>query len=45
MIIVGEKEQAEGKVAVRSRNRGDLGAVPADEFIEMAIKEDRERTR
>lgn len=33
MLIVGEKEQAEGKVAVRKHGEGDLGSLTADEFI------------
>ncbi len=45
MIIVGEKEQAEGKVAVRSRNRGDLGQMELDEFITMAVNEDKSRAK
>ena len=33
MLVVGAKEMEEGKVAVRSRKEGDLGAVALDEFI------------
>jgi threonyl-tRNA synthetase len=34
MIIVGEKEQAAGKVAVRRHGQGDLGAMTIEEFIQ-----------
>jgi threonyl-tRNA synthetase len=33
MLIVGEKEAGEGKVAVRNRAGVDLGAVPLGEFV------------
>jgi len=33
MLIIGDKEQAAGAVAVRTRKGEDLGAVPLDEFI------------
>ena len=33
--IVGEKEQAEGKVAVRHRTEVDKGAITTDQFIEI----------
>jgi threonyl-tRNA synthetase len=36
MLVVGEKEMAEGKVAVRHRTEGDKGAVGLNEFVEMA---------
>src|SRR6201999_2532054 len=29
MLVIGEKEQSAGAVAVRERTRGDLGAMPA----------------
>ena len=38
MLIIGEKEQTEGSVAVRSRKAGDMGAMAADEFIAYAKK-------
>lgn len=34
MLIVGEKEVAEGKVAIRRHGQGDQGSVALDEFIE-----------
>jgi threonyl-tRNA synthetase len=35
MLVIGEKEAADGKVAVRHRTEGDKGTVPAAEFIEQ----------
>jgi threonyl-tRNA synthetase len=39
MLVVGDKEAAEGTVAVRSRAGGDQGARPVAAFIESAKKE------
>jgi threonyl-tRNA synthetase len=36
MLIIGDKEQAAGAVAVRLRNGEDLGAMPVDAFVERA---------
>ncbi|MBS5547313.1 MAG: threonine--tRNA ligase [Lachnospiraceae bacterium] len=33
MLVLGEKEVAEGAITVRSRDQGDLGAANLDEFI------------
>jgi threonyl-tRNA synthetase len=33
MLIVGDKEQAQDKVAIRSREKGDLGAAPLKQFL------------
>ncbi len=41
MLIVGEKEEADGTVSVRSRFAGDEGARPLDEFIDAICKEIR----
>jgi threonyl-tRNA synthetase len=43
MLVVGEKEQAAGTVAVRDRVEGDLGAVPLAELAERLEREVRER--
>jgi threonyl-tRNA synthetase len=46
MLIVGEKEQAAGAVAVRDRVDGDLGALPVGELasrLEAEVKEKRIR--
>ena len=36
MLVVGDKEVAEGAVAVRSRSGGDLGPDSVDEFVRKA---------
>lgn len=41
MLIVGEKEEAEGKVSVRSRFLGDEGQKDLQEFIDAICKEIR----
>ena len=37
MLIVGEKEQAEGAVSVRDRKEGDTGSVKLNEFIDCLL--------
>jgi threonyl-tRNA synthetase len=45
MLILGEKESEDGGiVAVRSRDKGDLGAVPTGEFIAQVRKEIDDRS-
>ncbi|HEY4125825.1 MAG TPA: His/Gly/Thr/Pro-type tRNA ligase C-terminal domain-containing protein, partial [Rhizomicrobium sp.] len=39
MLVVGEREAAEGKVAVRLRSGKDLGAMPLETFIERIKRE------
>jgi threonyl-tRNA synthetase len=39
MLVVGEREAAEGKVAVRLRSGKDLGAMPLETFIARIKKE------
>ncbi len=39
MLIVGEKEQAEGKISVRKKGEGDLGSMTAEEFMALAKQE------
>lgn len=39
MIIVGEKEQAEGLVSIRKKGQGDLGSMSLDSFITLAQEE------
>jgi threonyl-tRNA synthetase len=43
MLVVGEKEVNEGKVAVRKQGKGDAGVFDADEFIAAATLEIKER--
>jgi len=39
MLIIGEKEMAEGKLAVRKHGEGDLGEMTLQQFGELLIKE------
>jgi threonyl-tRNA synthetase len=41
MLVVGEREAAEGKVAVRLRSGKDLGAMPLEQFT-ARIKQEAE---
>ncbi len=44
MIIVGEKEQAEGLVSIRKKGQGDLGSMSIDAFIAVAQEEIQQLT-
>jgi threonyl-tRNA synthetase len=43
MLVVGEKEMNENKVAVRRQGKGDLGIKSIDEFLVEAVEEIKER--
>ena len=43
MLVVGEKEAEAGQVAVRRRDKGDMGAVSAEEFIATVQKDIAEK--
>jgi len=43
MLVIGDREAAEGTVAVRSRQDGDQGARGVDAFIDAALDEIRAR--
>jgi threonyl-tRNA synthetase len=43
MLVVGDRESAEGTVSVRTRKSGDQGAQPLQQFIDRALLEIRER--
>ena len=43
MLVIGDREAAEGSVAVRTRTGGDQGAQPVDTFIATAQTEVREK--
>ena len=43
MLVVGEKEMNENKVAVRRQGKGDIGMKSVDEFLNAAIAEIKER--
>ncbi|HVS20555.1 MAG TPA: threonine--tRNA ligase, partial [Pyrinomonadaceae bacterium] len=36
MLVLGDREMQESTVAVRERSKGDIGAMPLDEFKQMA---------
>ncbi|MGN1046684.1 MAG: threonine--tRNA ligase, partial [Candidatus Cryptobacteroides sp.] len=45
MLVLGEKESEDGTiVAVRSRDKGDLGALKLDDFIAQVLKETTDRS-
>ncbi|OYU67033.1 MAG: threonine--tRNA ligase [Cytophagaceae bacterium BCCC1] len=39
MLIIGEKEAAEGKISLRKKGEGDLGSFTVDEFVAFAKAE------
>ena len=43
MLVIGEKEQNAGTVAVRARAEGDLGAMPLAEFVTRLDREVKEK--
>lgn len=43
MLIVGQKEEEDGTVSVRSRDTGETVTMPLDEFVEKLEKEIRDR--
>lgn len=44
MLVMGDREAADGTVAVRSRTEGDQGALPLDAFVAKAAAEVLART-
>jgi threonyl-tRNA synthetase len=44
MLVIGEKEQTAGSVAVRSRSEGDRGVKTVGEFIEAIEREVAQRS-
>ena len=43
MLVVGDKEVEEGKVAVRKRGVGEQGAIPWEEFLANIQQEIKDR--
>jgi threonyl-tRNA synthetase len=39
MLVIGDKEQEAGAVAVRQRSGDDLGALPVEEFLARIVAE------
>ncbi|HJQ34051.1 MAG TPA: threonine--tRNA ligase [Pyrinomonadaceae bacterium] len=44
MLVCGDREMEECKVAVRERSRGDIGAMSLEEFRELAVRLVRTRS-
>src|SRR5689334_13952652 len=44
MLVCGDREMEEGKVAVRERAKGDLGAMALEEFRDLAVRLARTRS-
>ena len=44
MLVIGDKEMEAGQVAVRRRDKGDIGAVNADEFIQSVLCDISQKT-
>jgi threonyl-tRNA synthetase len=44
MLVVGDKEAAANAVSLRLRTNENIGAVPVEEFIAVAVHRDRERS-
>jgi threonyl-tRNA synthetase len=43
MLVAGDREAADGSVAVRTRRGGDQGARPVEAFLDEALNWSRER--
>ena len=43
MLVIGDREAAEGTVAVRTRAGGDQGAMTLDAFVSAALDEVRQK--
>ena len=43
MLVIGDREAADGTVAVRTRTGGDQGAQAVDAFVAAALEEVRTR--
>ena len=41
MLVVGAKEAETGAVGVRSRDKGELGAMPLDTFADLLLGESK----
>ncbi len=44
MLLIGDKEIENGTLSVRKRGEGDIGAMSVDEFINMALTQNSEKT-
>ena len=39
ILVVGDKEAEEGTVSVRRRGEGEIGSMPTDDFVAIALKD------
>ena len=39
MLVIGDKEEESGNVAVRGRRKGDMGVMSVDAFLSLAAEE------
>lgn len=44
MLVVGDKEMADGLVSVRSRSDGELGQMTIEDFVNRAVEEVKNKT-
>ncbi len=45
MLVIGEKEEAEGTISVRKHGAGDLGSMSIEKFVELINQEVAELTK
>ena len=43
MLVIGEKEMNEGKVAIRRQGKGDMGVKLIDEFVQEIVAEIKDK--
>ncbi len=43
MLVMGDKEIEEGTVGVRKRGEGDIGAMSADDFLSLVLRQNAEK--
>ena len=43
MLVIGEKEMNEGKVAIRRQRKGDIGVKLIEEFVQEIALEIKDR--
>lgn len=43
MLVLGQREAEDGTVSVRHRDKGDLGAMPFEQFADLVAREIAER--
>jgi threonyl-tRNA synthetase len=39
MLVIGDREKQSDRVAVRQHKKGDLGAIPREEFLAQVVRE------